>query len=95
MKRSGYEERNADLALAADQKQCHWCKKTITHRPVLHRNKHQQPEIIKFCSKECHNAWCYSEEQTMMEDEEGKAKKEVIVSTPKAKKKTSGKSKNG
>jgi hypothetical protein len=94
MKRSGYEERNSDLALASDQKHCFWCKKSLSHRPVLHRNKHQQPEIIKFCSKECHNAWCYAEEEAMLDEEKGTEKKEIIVEKPKSKKKTTGKSKN-
>lgn len=100
MKRSGYEERNADLALAADQKHCWWCKKTLSHRPVLHRNKFQQPEILKFCSKDCHNSWCYSEKKVSIEDIDGETETEQEAletpETPKAskqKKKTTGKGK--
>lgn len=43
------------------QKFCYWCKKPLSHRPILHNNKHHEPEIIKFCSKDCHNAWCYEQ----------------------------------
>jgi len=45
------------------KKECAWCHHPLSRRPIYHRNQSHSPPIIPFCSRDCHNAWCYAESQ--------------------------------
>ncbi len=44
-------------------RKCEWCNQPLSRKPVIHHNKFHDPEEHAFCSRECHNAWCYQQDK--------------------------------
>jgi len=40
---------------------CAWCQKVVGRRAIVHSNPSFQDSKIYFCSRDCHNAWCYAQ----------------------------------
>lgn len=40
---------------------CAWCQKPVGRRAIVHTNPAFKDSKIYFCTRDCHNAWCYAQ----------------------------------